>query len=126
MAKLDYTIGRGSYRPVDEGRLSNHLKFYMGGINKDNEKFIFISGKNRFEINFEEKIIRPIKAEDDERKQNYYDECKEVWERRTIKEINEHAAYNMGQFLYRFANRNFSGMQMRPWYKMIDGAQIVE
>lgn len=80
----------------------------------------------RFEINFEEKIIRPIKAEDDERNQNYYDECKEVWERRTIKEINEHAAYNMGQFLYRFANRNFSGMQMRPWYKMIDGAQIIE
>ena len=32
VAKLDYTIGRGSYRPVDEGRLSNHLKFYMGGI----------------------------------------------------------------------------------------------
>ncbi len=32
VAKLDYTIGRGSYRPVDEGRQSNHLKFYMGGI----------------------------------------------------------------------------------------------
>ena len=32
VAKLDYTIGRGSYRPVDEGRLSNHLKFYMGGL----------------------------------------------------------------------------------------------
>lgn len=29
-------------------------KFYMGGINKDNEKFIFISGKNRFEINFDD------------------------------------------------------------------------
>lgn len=54
----------------------------------------------RFEINFEEKIIQPMKAEDDEIKQNYYDECIEVWERRTIKEINEHAAYNMGQFLY--------------------------
>lgn len=29
-------------------------KFYMGGINKDNEKFIFISGKNRFEVNFDD------------------------------------------------------------------------
>lgn len=32
VAKLDYTIGRGSYRAVDEGRQSDNLKFYMGGI----------------------------------------------------------------------------------------------
>ncbi|MCD8317720.1 MAG: hypothetical protein LUC45_02165, partial [Paraprevotella sp.] len=32
VAKLDYTIGRGSYRQVDEAQKENNLRFYMGGI----------------------------------------------------------------------------------------------
>lgn len=61
-------------------------------------------------------------------KKNYYSECVEEWNKRTIGDLVVDSKYTFGQFLFQIVNGKFYGAQMQLWYNVFgnDGIKIIE